>query len=433
MDELKPLPKPVSAAPPRRERPVQNRPAPAQPPVNPDDFEVPDRQRQPRPPEPPTFGEALVIFAKRLRKKATKSAATRRTTPSPNRRIPASQTNPHSNESRRIAAARKKQRKLVTRLAGLSAALIFIIATAVFLVIWLTGKNAYEVTLGGERIGYIALSEDIDAARLQSQFVNRLSESINAKVQVDQTVALKEVNTSRSNIIAYEEMVDLLSRSKKLTYKISAVALIVEGQEIAILKSETEVNAVRAQLEAPYRTENTVDADFLESWVEETRLVDESQLGTVEDALLQLDKKERVMEDYIVKSGDTLDKIALANNTTAAKLCEDTPGLTLTSVLQIGQIIKLETTRPYLSVRTVDEFKRTEEIPMEIQTTENHSQPKTYNREIQEGRAGVMEITIRSTRVNGRLERPEEPINSEITEPMVPRQIEVGTQVSNPR
>jgi hypothetical protein len=316
-------------------------------------------------------------------------------------------------------------------LAGLVAAAVFIIAAGVFLVAWLTGKNAYEVTLGEEKMGYIALSEEIDAARMQSQMVNRLQETINATVQVSQTVTLKEVNTGRSNIDAYEEMVDLLSRS--VAYRISALVIIVEGQEIAILKSRAEVDKVYEQLTAEYKTEFTADWEFLESVTEETRLVDEAELGTVEDAILQLDKRERTMEEYIIQRGDTLDGIALANNTTAEKICTDTPNLTLNTILQIGQVINLETTKPYLSVRTIDEVKRTEVIPMPTETQQNPSQAKSYSRTIQEGRDGKEEITVRITRVNGRLEKPEEEVGRLTTEPPVTRIVEVGTQETTPR
>jgi LysM repeat protein len=426
-DKLKPLPKPVSAAPPRRaQTDMQTKPVPAPPPapINPDDFEIIERQRRPVKPEPPSLGEALIIFFKRLRKKIEKS----RTAPS-SRHIPASQTPPR--ESKREAALRKKRRQQLSRLVGFVAIAVFIIAAGVFLVAWLTGKNAFEVTLGETKMGYIALSEEIDAAKMQSQMVNRLQETINASVQVSQTVTLKEVNIGRSNIDAYEEMVDLLSRS--VPYKISALAIIVEGQEIAVLKSRTEVDMVYEKLMAPHKTEFTIDASFIESVTEETRLVDEAELGTVDDAFLQLDKRERVMEEYIIKKGDTLGGIANVYNTTAEKICTDTPNLTLETVLKIGQVINLETTKPYLSVRTIDEVKRTEVIPMQTEIQENPSQAKSYRRTIQEGRDGKEEVTVRITRVNGVLEKPEEEVGRVTVEQAVTRIVEEGTQETGPR
>jgi uncharacterized protein YabE (DUF348 family) len=101
--------------------------------------------------------------------------------------------------------------------------------------------------------------------------------------------------------------------------------------------------------------------------------------------------------------------------------------------LKIGQVINLETTKPYLSVRTADEVTRTEVIPMQTEVRDNPSQAKSYRRTIQEGRDGKEEITVRITRVNGLLEKPEEEVRRVTVEQAVTRIVEEGTQETEPR
>ncbi len=132
-------------------------------------------------------------------------------------------------------------------------------------------------------------------------------------------------------------------------------------------------------------------------------------------------------------SGDTLDAIARRNNTTIEKLCADTPGVTELTILRPGDIIKVETTRPYLSVRTIEEVTREQAIPMQTDTRENPSQAKSYTRVIEKGSEGKEEVTIRRTLVNGVLEKDEEEIDRVTISAPVTQIEEVGTMEPQPR
>jgi hypothetical protein len=182
----------------------------------------------------------------------------------------------------------------------------------------------------------------------------------------------------------------------------------------------------------PYKNENTISAEFVESWEIRERLVDQEDIGTTDDALLKLDKRTRVMEDYIIQRGDTLGAIALRNNTTIDKICLDNPPMTATTILRVGDVIKLETSKPYLSVRTIDEVKRTEPIPMQTEQQENPLEHINFLRVIEEGREGEQETTVRINRVNGIQTGPEEVIGTFTTINPINRVVEVGTSETQP-
>jgi hypothetical protein len=360
----------------------------------------------------PTFTQAFVIF---IRRKFNKPNRTRTGEPS---------------------YRGKTNYAKISRILG-ALALGLVCAGLIISFIWYnTNQNAYAVYLGDELIGNIARAQDIDAVSLQSQAVKRLEASLGASVRVDENVSLKPVHSAPRDILPDADVLDSIIRNRAFTYKLEAAAIFVEGREIAVLKTEAEVEAVARQLQNPYINgsfDDYISVTFLEDWLVVPKLVDQDELDTAEAALIQLDKKTRVMEDYSIQDGDTLGAIARRNNTTVDKICIDNPGYTSTTILRPGRIIRLETTRPYLSVKTVEEILRREAIPMPVKNVDNPGEYKTYTKVLQEGADGEREITVRITRVNGVQTGAEEEISARVTREPVERLIEVGTSETAPQ
>jgi hypothetical protein len=287
--------------------------------------------------------------------------------------------------------------------------------------------------LDNQLVGHVAISDDIDEATMQAQAVNRLEASIGARVQVNQWTRTEPARAPGRDLYSYGDMIDKISRA--FSYKIAAVAIYVEGQEIAVLKTQADADAVANRLMAPFRNDNTIDAQFVERWELRTKLVDLEDLDTAEDALLQLDKRVRTMDVYTVRSGDNLGAIALRNNITLEKLLADNTDINLTAntILRIGMEIKIETMNPLMSVRTIDELVRTETLPFETEQRDNPLEYITHNRVLEEGREGEQEITLRVTRVNGIQTGPEEVINTRTTVQPVTQVVEVGTSQTPPQ
>jgi hypothetical protein len=206
---------------------------------------------------------------------------------------------------------------------------------------------------------------------------------------------------------------------------------MVNGIEYAVLRNESEANIVRDRLHAPYRNENTVESEFVENWEYRERLADQDDLGTIEDTLLRLDKRTRGFEEYVVQRGDTLGAIAIRNNMALNKIRNDNPHIT-SDLIRPGDVVNIETTRPYLSVRTVDHVTRTEPIPPDTEERENPLEHVNHTLTLVEGREGERETTVRIVRVNGIQMGPEETIASRVTINPINRVVEVGTSEVQP-
>ena len=320
----------------------------------------------------------------------------------------------------------QKNSMTIGRITGIAAVIILAAVMLSFAVWSFVNKNAFAVSLNGNLIGYVAKSIEIDEAAIHSRAVAHLETSIGARVQVNETVGIQLVHASRRNLVAFNELIADVSRS--FTYKIAAVALMVEGVEIVVLKTEAEAEAVFKFLTEPYTLDdvNYVYINFVESWDTHTKLTDIGELGTKDDALKELDRTVRTTTGYTVVEGDTLWTIATRFNTTIDKICDEN-GITRDTVIRPGDVYEMEITKPFLSVKTIEEIIKKEQIQMPVRQNENPFEDTSYFRVIEEGRDGEREVTVRVTRINGVQQGQEEIINTLTTIVPIDRVVEVGT------
>ena len=104
---------------------------------------------------------------------------------------------------------------------------------------------------------------------------------------------------------------------------------------------------------------------------------------------------------HIIRQNDTQGALAIEFGTTVERIGE-LNDITREAVLRTGNILFIETTRPRITVRTVDEETRIETIPRAVETIENHDMLRTAPPIIiNEGRDGQQEVMHRTTRLNG--------------------------------
>jgi murein DD-endopeptidase MepM/ murein hydrolase activator NlpD len=157
-------------------------------------------------------------------------------------------------------------------------------------------------------------------------------------------------------------------------------------------------------------------------------VIEDSDISTIEFVLHELRRYARVMEEYTVQDGDSLSAIAERHGTTLNQIYEDNSHITPTTVLRVGDVIRLASLRPYLSVRTVEVVSRTESVPMALEEVENPAEPRGFIRIIQEGEDGERVVDLRITRINGIQTEPEVEVGSRVISEMVPQITEIGTR-----
>ena len=394
--DLTPLPKPVSVKPAKpagdRVRPPAERTRPQA---------EPERFNDPPPssgdPGEPTWADAFQVLIKRVK--------------------------------RGLAPYLKRlQHTRLMRLSGvLALGIVFVLL--IVSIIWSgTNKNALAVYLGDTLVGNIVRVKDLDEAELQREAVDMLEAQLKgAVVQVNETLSVKPVHSAAKNIKSRSEVLDEATRL--FTYQIAAAAIYVNGTEIAVLRTIAEAEEVARQLQMPYLVgnyEDYISISFVEDWEIVIKNTDEEDLDRTEDALTQLDKRTRGMDDYAIQGGDNLYVIARKFNTTINKICTDNPGYTTDTILRAGSILKIETTKPFLSVKTIEETTRAEVIPFSVKNVDNNEETVSYTNVRQEGTNGEREIASRITRINGQ-QVTEEEIETRVIREPIDRIVEVGT------
>ncbi|MCL2016441.1 MAG: G5 domain-containing protein [Defluviitaleaceae bacterium] len=461
MSNMKPLPKPVRANKPIKRIQLPSNPMdnlPPDTPIRPTPVNIP-QMRQPAPPLRQSPKVQPARTSGRTGKYTPKRAKYVKKTPV-SRKI-----------SRRVGKVRRFLHR--TKLVGIVSAVI-LVATMAFLIFWnMTRDNAIAIYIGvpqsavaasnmgniasvaastpenvndenGENgessetststdseseiepLAFIELTDEMTDTALRMAAINRLEALENARIVLSDTISIARVNTSSQNIVSFDEAVNMLVEN--LQFRILGVAVEVEGSRVGVLRNQADANELIRRLQQPYMfAPEYVSVEFVEDFVMSNVDIDESQLNTLEEILARLEGDATVTEDYIVQPGDSLGIIALRHGITLEQLYANNPTISSTTILQVGEVLRIQSLRPYLSVRTVEEVTRTEEIPIETETVANPGESSTFSQVIRAGTPGEQEVVIHITRINGLQVGEEEIVATRVIQEMITTTLEVGT------
>ncbi len=203
--------------------------------------------------------------------------------------------------------------------------------------------------------------------------------------------------------------------------------LKVDGAFIGASVQEGALEAMLEEIKAPYRTENTVSAEFTVPVIitQEYTPSDVNQDLAAMTAALTANTSGQTV--YEVQKGDTFMALAFANDMTMAELEALNPDVTNVDSLYIGQLLNVKEIVPYLSVRTVDRVTYQEPIASPVEEVPDDSMYQGESRVIDPGVPGEALITADVTYVNGH-ERERNVVTSQtLTEPTT-KVVAVGTK-----
>jgi murein DD-endopeptidase MepM/ murein hydrolase activator NlpD len=132
-----------------------------------------------------------------------------------------------------------------------------------------------------------------------------------------------------------------------------------------------------------------------------TQLAKPEAVLSIDEAVKYLQKGTLVEKTYAVQSGDIIGKIANTHNLSTTDLIKLNPGVTETSLLQIGQELKVTALKPLVNVEVLSEKKVTEAVKFKNQVEETETMFKGDTKVKQEGSNGKKEMTYVITEQNG--------------------------------
>ena len=356
--------------------------------INPDDFEIPRRNTRPRKSQPQPKPITIPRQNRRKKtkfKKATLGQGAR------------ARIRPHRKFSFNIRIS-----PAVKRIFSITTVGVAVMALVVMLVINLGRHNALAVFLDDQHMGYISMHPELDSETVHNQAVAHLESGLGTTAIVDQRVTITAARARNTEIMSQVDMRRLLTT--EFTYQIVATAIYVEGRFEALVRTESCAEHVAEMLKDRWVTDTTSYSSFVEEWELHPRVIDlefdEADLFSPQEALARLDRMTDARTTHIVQSGDMLSTLAVQYNTTIDRIAT-VNNMTRHAMLIIGMELQIETRKPLLSVRTVDETIITEVIPMPIEIIHNADLPESQRIVIQEGQDGEQQIARRIIRIDG--------------------------------
>lgn len=316
----------------------------------------------------------------------------------------------------------KRQRNIVV-LAG-----IIIVLFLSGIIGLLTRKNADEVLVGEQSIGYIKKNTITDV-ELTNFVVAQLESERSTKVQLNEKIVLKPVRVDKKELVTQENITTKVREA--VTYKVEAASITADNAEIAILNNVEEANTLLDSIMNEYIPEGASIVKELSGFVQKVevskKFVESTQIMSTDEVKKKFTEGTMSTKPYTIASKDTLYKIATNAGMTVEKLLEVNPGMNIKSVLVVGKQINITVNTPFLSVKTVENSVYTEKKAKEKEIRKDETKSKSYQKVIQQGKDGQQEVTVQIIRVNG-FEEEQKIISTKVTQEPVTEIIVVGTK-----
>ncbi len=233
------------------------------------------------------------------------------------------------------------------------------IAIFVILVIYMfTNKNAVEVFVDGQSAG-IVLDKTYTKDYLTETCTAKLKSSLNTNVQITSDIETKRVHAGKNdeNVATGDYLLKQIN--DMLKYNVEASTISINGTEMAVVSNEEAAKTVTDRILSEHvldYVENT--ADIIEGpeivgLEYSTKFVDGSEIMTTDQAYEKLNGTKSQQITYTVVSGDSFGKIAARYGLTTAQLMEANPNIKDTTIISIGDEIKVNATVPLLDIRVV--------------------------------------------------------------------------------
>ena len=265
------------------------------------------------------------------------------------------------------------------------------------------------VTYDGEVIASVASQSAAEAAQKSLEKVT--------------TRTLGETYTIDSSLIQYssgllrrKDVVDKDVLEEDLSEEIGLVTpaycLYVDGERIGATPYEGALEELLEQLQQAATTEETISCSFKEEVEIKQEYVATEEIMNLGYLAETLYSTKTAEVTYEVKKGDTWSQIAENHSLTSKELLALNPGYDINK-LQIGEVLTLSASVPYLTMTVVQQERYVEDVMYDIQYTDSANMYKGDEKVTSAGQFGAADVVANVTYVNG--EETERTILSSVT------------------
>lgn len=299
--------------------------------------------------------------------------------------------------------------------------IVFVMIMAVFCALKVSSNSVYAVSVDGKVVAHVESKGK--AEKLINQLIDEQTAKYRQPVELMQDIVISKERAKLHKLSSIDELRAILENV--LAYELQGAAVKVDGKVLFAFESKKVAQDFLDELKKHYQVKENAKVSFEEDVSIEEMPVRTDEIIPVKKAL------DKVIESgtnnyYIVKEGDTIWDIALANDLTEKELLAYNPGFE-PELMQIGQKIKLTDKEPLINVVSIFEQTEEEKIAAPVEIRRNSSMLQGKSKVIQEGADGLKEVKYKVVAKNG-VETEKVVLAEKIKKEAVAKIVEKGTR-----
>ncbi len=253
------------------------------------------------------------------------------------------------------------------------------------------------VSYGGEVIA--AMSSQTVAEEVRHDLEQVTARTLGESFTIDDSLIQYS-----SGLLRRQDLVDQETYAEDLSQRVglvtAAYCLYVDGEIIGATPYAGALDELLKQLKAAGTDEGTISCDFSETVDIKEEYVPSDEIMNLGYLAETLYSTKTAEVTYEVKKGDTWSEIAEAHGLTSKELEALNPGYDINS-LQIGEILTMSASVPYLTRTVVQKERYVAEVNYDVEYTDDPSMYKGDTKVTSKGVFGAADVVANVTYVNG--------------------------------
>ena len=295
-----------------------------------------------------------------------------------------------------IRQSRSRGNKEFSRLQGV--ALLFfgcvVAGVALFCSVYTVGTT---VTYDGNTIAAVSSESAVKDARANLERIT--TKALGIKYTVDDSLLQYSSGLMRRQDLVDEETFEE-TLSEEIGLVTLAYSLYVEGEKIGSTPYEGALEELLEQLKGSVINENTISAGVAEEVEIKQEYVPTAEIMNLGYLAETLYSTKTAEVTYEVKKGDTWSEIANEHDLTSKELLALNPGYDINK-LQIGEVLTLSASVPYLTMTVVQQERYVDEVQFDIEYTDTNTLYKGDYKVTSPGTFGAADVVANVTYING--------------------------------
>ena len=261
--------------------------------------------------------------------------------------------------------------------------------------------SATYLVLNGQRLGLVASEKA--GNDLLSNVLDKSGNGLGIAAKTHDRIEFQTVRVKK--VVWVEQQLKPKDLEAKLNTYVDGWEIKADGQRLVVLPRKEDAEKVLTDYENYYAKpgpDNQVTSVSLNEHVEINPVeVDVNEVQSPDKALSTLEAGKTTTKDYVVQQNDSWWLIARKNDMKTKEVLAGNPGATEDTVLQPGQVIKLVSITPYLTVLSKGTYTATEIIPFDVVSKTDYNLGSGQTVVKQQGSDGSKIVTYFYERKNG--------------------------------